>query len=124
MYSEYPSRQIMPSEHSKFITRFQVFKMVLLKIQVCWDVTLCHWTSSCWRFEESSPFIFRVKQSDKTGLLDLADEGTRAFQTFGTAHPTTRRHIPEDWTFFMNPVLWHTVSNYHYYQPQKKEIQN
>jgi hypothetical protein len=47
-------------------------------------------------FEESRPFILRVKQSKKKGLLDLARECTRSFQTLSTACPTTRHHFLED----------------------------
>jgi len=32
--------------------RFEVLTAVMLKIQVFWDVTLCHWVSGCQCSEE------------------------------------------------------------------------
>jgi hypothetical protein len=47
-------------------------------------------------FEESRPFIFRVKQSKKKGLLDIEGERTRSFQKLRTARPTTWHHFLEE----------------------------
>jgi len=47
-------------------------------------------------FKESRPFIFRVKQSKKKGLLDLEGEGIRSFQRLRTAHPTIWHHFLQD----------------------------
>jgi uncharacterized protein YhfF len=47
-------------------------------------------------FEESGPFIFRVKQSKKKELLDLEGEGTGSLQRLRTAHPKIWHHFLED----------------------------
>jgi len=48
----------------KIITaRFYVLTAVLLKMQVLWDVVLCHWASISWHSEDHSVFIFMVKRS-------------------------------------------------------------
>jgi hypothetical protein len=70
-------------------------------------------------FEESRPFISKVKQSKKKGLLDLEGEGTRSFQKLRTARPTWH-HFLED----LNRLCESSFMAYCKQLAMKKEMQN
>jgi len=53
-------------EMSELLGIFDVLTVVLLKIQVFWEVTLCHWVSNSFWWKDRSAFIVRVKQSMTT----------------------------------------------------------
>ena len=61
---------------------------------VFWDVTLRRWANGSRRFGGLVPSVARVH-------LTLENEALLFFETSGTTHPTTQRHISENW----NPQL-------------------
>ena len=59
------------------ILRFKVLTAVLLKIQVFWVMTLCHWVNGSWHFKR---FIFRhpaVQKASWTACNVVTASGTR-----------------------------------------------
>jgi hypothetical protein len=54
------------AEHLLQLCKFDVFIVVLLKMQFSWDVTLCGWASGSCHFVDRTASIFRVMQSKKT----------------------------------------------------------
>jgi hypothetical protein len=57
--------------------RFEVLTAVLMKIQVFWDVMLCHWVNISCLFKVHSAFTVRVKQSKSNMHTKLAEDLTR-----------------------------------------------
>jgi hypothetical protein len=53
-------------EISELLWRFDVLTVVLMKIQVFWEVTLCHWVSNSfwWKYKRGSCEIFRMWDGD------------------------------------------------------------
>ena len=80
--------------------RFDVLTALLLKIQVSWDMMLCH-SVSCslhsGRFRCHSHLHHRrqAAQEDMLAWLDPEDEGTMTAAP-ETTHPGMQCHIPED----------------------------
>jgi hypothetical protein len=66
-----------------------------MKTQVLWDVTLCCWM--CSSFQRAECLLL--------ALLDPEGEGTKVFESSGTARPTTRLHVPEDLKVQVLPLL-------------------
>jgi hypothetical protein len=85
--------------------RFEVLTAVLLKIQVCWDVTPCGWINFG-RFA----FVFNVKQP-KNRVLGREDGGDT--ETSGTIHPATCCHRTFEFSMYcywpLPFLLWTTV---------------
>jgi len=53
-------------ELSELLGIFDVLTVVLLKIQMFWEVTVCHWVSNSFWWKDHSAFVVRVKQSMTT----------------------------------------------------------
>jgi hypothetical protein len=62
----------------KYGAIFDAVAAVLLNIQVFWNVTPCRWENNYGRFEGSCAFIFRGKQSKKSGIILLLDANDTA----------------------------------------------
>jgi len=82
-------------QRSENLKDLRFLTVVLLKIQVFWDVTLCCWVMSYWHFGMSMMSAsFRIEQYKKTSLcVDGEGEGNKSFQTHQlpgntAAHPT------------------------------------
>jgi hypothetical protein len=72
-----------------------------MKIQCFWDVTLCHFPSGFPHFKNHSIFIFRIKQSNLSFLVDcltVKRKMSPSFETSGATHPMTQRHISQELT--------------------------
>jgi hypothetical protein len=81
---------------------FEVFTVVLLKIQVFWYVTLYGWVNSYWSLKDCSAFISNVKHSltPKVKLL-------WSFKTSRIIYPTTLHNIAEDLNLHIRSAkLW------------------
>jgi hypothetical protein len=84
-------------------SRFEVFTALFLRIQVIWDVAVCHWVGGSLHFKGVvMPSLTRVKRSEKNAkirvgvfflnLLTLEDEGTTTLCNVRTAHPVAQHH--------------------------------
>lgn len=103
-------------------SRFAVLAALFMRIQIIWDVTVCHWVGGSLHFKAFvMPSLSRVKRSEKNAkirvgvffldLFTLEDEGTTTLCNVGTAHPAAHHifwfytHVPADCQSFYSTVL-------------------
>jgi hypothetical protein len=67
---------------------------VLLKIEVFFDMMLCHWALHCQNFEES--WCLHLEGMSVLNCLTKNVKALLQFKTSGTTHLTAQNHIPED----------------------------
>jgi hypothetical protein len=70
--------------------RSDVFTVVLVKIQILWDVMLCNWDEYCPMFQRV------VVSSSSAPSVTLTIKALQSFRTSGTTCPVTQSYIPED----------------------------
>jgi len=78
--------------------RFEVLTVILLKIQVFLDVTLCLWGNSSGPFK-GSHFLYHLGNAVQE---DPKDEGPVSLWNIRATHPVIQYHIPENLRSF-NP---------------------
>jgi hypothetical protein len=74
------------SAHTWQLVRTEVLTVVLLKIWVFWDVTVCHWASNSWCLEE--PWCLHLQ--GQAVQVSLKMEALQSFKTSITTHPVTQ----------------------------------
>jgi len=102
--------------------RFAVLAALFMKIQIIWDVTVCHWVGGSLHFKAFVvPSLSRVKRSEKNAkirvgvlfldVFTLEDEGTTTLCNVGMAHPAARHifwfytHVPADGQFLQHSII-------------------
>jgi len=79
-------------------SRFEVLTALFMRIQIIWDVSVCHWVGSSLHFKAFvMSSLSRVKRSEKNtkirvrvfflDFFTLEDEDTTTLCNVGTAHP-------------------------------------
>jgi len=68
------------------IVMFETFTLVLLKIQVFWDVILCHWVSL---------HCHSLRRASWNTLTLEMEVLAQSFETLGTVFPMTKHNITE-----------------------------
>jgi hypothetical protein len=97
------------------VVGFEVLTMVLLKIQVFWNVTLNHWVSSSCGFEVTHAFtcMGQAAQEFLPGLLDPEDRGITILLNV-KIHSPSNRVISHKIFILKVPVITATVIQSHF----------